>query len=263
MSEGIECDICGEGSYEHRILDRYDASPLIGVDGVTLVGAPAWVCRSCNAVMLEGGALDEALEALTLVLIETDGPLRPKEIRRHALDGAVQAVPTNEGHGPQCAEYAGRASITSQVGSNRSRWCSSSRTGRWNVNPVARALRLPRSHLSSHRFASEPRGAAKLAQQDAPIANRIRDLVARRGSYAYRSVKDLLDGQNAAPRLNEKPIYRMMRDTAAYCSALPGSVSRAHDGKLPLNVTFHWVCRELASWARVTRGHLTNMGHEP
>jgi putative zinc finger/helix-turn-helix YgiT family protein len=88
MSEGIECDICGEGSYEHRILDRYDASPLIGVDGVTLVGAPAWVCRSCNAVMLEGGALDEALEALTLVLIETDGPLRPKEIKflRNALD---------------------------------------------------------------------------------------------------------------------------------------------------------------------------------
>ena len=88
MSERIECDICGEGSYEHRVLDRYDASPLIGVDGVTLVGAPAWVCRKCNAVMLEGSALDEALEALTLVLIETDGPLRPKETKflRNALD---------------------------------------------------------------------------------------------------------------------------------------------------------------------------------
>ena len=94
MSEGIECDICGEGSYEHRILDRYDAGPLIGVDGVTLVGAPAWVCRSCKAVMLEGGALDEALEALTLVLIEADGPLRPKEIKflRNALDMTQEAL---------------------------------------------------------------------------------------------------------------------------------------------------------------------------
>jgi DNA-binding transcriptional regulator YiaG len=38
--------------------------------------------------MLEGGALDEALEALTLVLVETDGPLRPKETKflRNALD---------------------------------------------------------------------------------------------------------------------------------------------------------------------------------
>jgi hypothetical protein len=55
-------------------------APLIGVDGVTLAGAPAWLCRSCNAVMLEGGALDEAIEVLTLVLIATDGPLLPKEI---------------------------------------------------------------------------------------------------------------------------------------------------------------------------------------
>jgi putative zinc finger/helix-turn-helix YgiT family protein len=88
MSERIECDICGEGHYQRRVLDRYDASPLVGVEGVTLVGAPALVCSSCNAVMLEGGALDEALEALTLVLVETDGALRPKETKflRNALD---------------------------------------------------------------------------------------------------------------------------------------------------------------------------------
>jgi DNA-binding transcriptional regulator YiaG len=38
--------------------------------------------------MLDGGVLDEALEALALVLVETDAPLRPKEIKflRNALD---------------------------------------------------------------------------------------------------------------------------------------------------------------------------------
>jgi len=88
MSERIECDICGEGHYQRRVLDRYDAGPLVGVEGVTLVGAPALVCSACNAVMLEGGALDEALEALTLLLVETDGPLRPKETKflRNALE---------------------------------------------------------------------------------------------------------------------------------------------------------------------------------
>jgi hypothetical protein len=29
MTERIECDICGEGSYEHRVFGRYDAGPLM------------------------------------------------------------------------------------------------------------------------------------------------------------------------------------------------------------------------------------------
>jgi putative transposase len=104
--------------------------------------------------------------------------------------------------------------------------------GRWNVSAVARALRLSRSHLSSHRLPAEPRGEAKLAQQDAPIVSRIRDLVARRGSYGYRRVTALLNRQDAAPRVNHKRIYRVMRDGGLLLPRHTGRVSRAHDGKV-------------------------------
>ena len=41
---------------------------------------------------------------------------------------------------------------------------------------------------------------------------RIRDLVARRGSYGYRRVTALLNRQGSAPRVNHKRIYRVMKD---------------------------------------------------
>ena len=70
MSGHIGCDICGKGHYRARVLDRYDAGALVGLDGVVLVRVPARVCTACGAVMLEGEALDRAIEGLTVVLIE-------------------------------------------------------------------------------------------------------------------------------------------------------------------------------------------------
>jgi putative zinc finger/helix-turn-helix YgiT family protein len=88
MSEQIDCDVCGEGHYRPRVLDRYDAGPLLGLEGVTLVRAPALVCTSCGAIMVEGPTLEEALEALTVVLVQGDDALQPKEIKflRGVLD---------------------------------------------------------------------------------------------------------------------------------------------------------------------------------
>ena len=94
MSGQIHCDVCGEGRYRAKTLERYDASALVGLEGVTLVRVAAQVCDRCGAAMVDGDALDRALEALTLVLVETDGALRAGEVRflRDALDLTQEAL---------------------------------------------------------------------------------------------------------------------------------------------------------------------------
>jgi putative transposase len=104
--------------------------------------------------------------------------------------------------------------------------------GRWTVSAVARALRLSRPYLSSHRLPSEPRGDASKTAKDAPIVARIKDVVARRGSYGYRRVTALLNRQAAGPHVNHKRVYRVMKDGGLLLPRYTGRVSRAHDGKV-------------------------------
>jgi putative zinc finger/helix-turn-helix YgiT family protein len=94
MSGEVHCDVCGKGRYRTKTLERHDAGALLGLDGVTLVRVPALVCDKCGAVILDGAALDRAAEALTLVVVEGDGALRPGEVRflRNALDMTQEAL---------------------------------------------------------------------------------------------------------------------------------------------------------------------------
>jgi putative zinc finger/helix-turn-helix YgiT family protein len=88
MSGQIKCDVCGKGRFRSRILDRYEAGPLVGLERVTLVHVPAHVCTACGAVIVDGAVLERAMQELTVVLIESDGALLPAEVRflRNALD---------------------------------------------------------------------------------------------------------------------------------------------------------------------------------
>jgi putative zinc finger/helix-turn-helix YgiT family protein len=81
LDDSIKCDVCGKGKFRRKKVARHDVSSLVGLEGVALIGAPALVCSSCGAVMLEGGALDEATEALTLMLVEQGDPLTAGEVR--------------------------------------------------------------------------------------------------------------------------------------------------------------------------------------
>lgn len=49
----MRCDVCGEGIYQRRTLPRKDVGDLIGLEGVTVVGASALVCDACGEVMLD------------------------------------------------------------------------------------------------------------------------------------------------------------------------------------------------------------------
>jgi len=143
MSEEIDCDVCGDGHYRQRVLDRYDAGPLLGLEGVTLVHAPALVCTSCAAVMVEGPALEEALEALTMVLIEGDDALRPKEIK--FLRGALDL--TQEG-------------LAERIGVHRTT------VARWEIGevPIGRAESMALRALAAMRLLSEqPKLAREVA----------------------------------------------------------------------------------------------------
>ena len=75
------CDVCGEGTYVKRSIARHDAGELVGLEGVTLLGARGQVCDACGAVMLDGETLDRAMDSLSLLLITQDGPLSAGEIR--------------------------------------------------------------------------------------------------------------------------------------------------------------------------------------
>jgi putative transposase len=100
------------------------------------------------------------------------------------------------------------------------------------VSAVARALCLSRPYLSSHRIPAEPRGEVNVSSKNATVVTRIRDLVARRGSYGYRRVTALLNREAAGPRVNHKRVYRVMRDAGLLLPRYTGRVSRAHDGKV-------------------------------
>ena len=104
--------------------------------------------------------------------------------------------------------------------------------GRWSVSAVARALRLSRPYLSSHRLPAEPRGDASKTEKHTPIVVRIKDLVARRGGYGYRRVTALLNRHTSGPRVNHRRAYRVMKDVGLVLPRYTGRVSRAHDGKV-------------------------------
>ena len=84
----MRCDICGQGTYVTRKLERHDIGALVGLDGATLTGADGQVCNQCGEVMLAGETLDKAMEALVVVLAVQDGALSAGEVRylRKALE---------------------------------------------------------------------------------------------------------------------------------------------------------------------------------
>lgn len=84
----IRCDVCGKGHLKRVTVPRHDVSAVVGLEGVTLINAPALVCSSCGAVTLEGSVLDEAAELLTVMLVEQGDALTAGEIRylRRVLD---------------------------------------------------------------------------------------------------------------------------------------------------------------------------------
>lgn len=77
----MRCDVCGKGTYRAQVLPRHDVGELLGLEGVTIVGARALVCDACGEVMLEGETLGRAQDGLRLLLVTQDGPLSAGEVR--------------------------------------------------------------------------------------------------------------------------------------------------------------------------------------
>lgn len=144
MSSQIKCDICGKGRFRNRILDKYDAGALVGLEHVTLVHAPAQVCGSCGAVILDGAVLERAMQELTVVLIESDGALLPAEVKflRAALDMTQE----------QLAERLGLHRTT---------------VARWEIGevPIGQAESMALRALAAMRlFAEKPKLASAVAR---------------------------------------------------------------------------------------------------
>ena len=77
----MNCDICNKGKFVRRELGRYDLGPVLGLEGVTLLGAKGLVCDHCGEVMLDGEVIDQATEVLNLLLVSQAGVLTPSEVR--------------------------------------------------------------------------------------------------------------------------------------------------------------------------------------
>ena len=75
----IRCSICEKGTLEPRRVKNHDFSVDAGLEGVTLVEAPALVCSTCGAVALEGEVIEGALEELTRQIFREGDELRPRE----------------------------------------------------------------------------------------------------------------------------------------------------------------------------------------
>jgi putative zinc finger/helix-turn-helix YgiT family protein len=77
----MKCDICNKGKFVRRELGRYDLGKVLGLEGVTLLGAKGLVCDKCGEVMLDGEVIEQATEALNLLLVSQAGVLGTGEVR--------------------------------------------------------------------------------------------------------------------------------------------------------------------------------------
>lgn len=77
----MKCDICNKGKFVRRDLGRYDLGKVLGLEAVTLLGAKGLVCDKCGEVILDGEVIEQATEALNIVLVSQAGVLDPREAR--------------------------------------------------------------------------------------------------------------------------------------------------------------------------------------
>jgi len=77
----MNCGACSQGYFIRRDLGRHDIGKLIGLKGVVLLGAKSLVCNNCGEVMLDGEVIEQATEALNLLLVSRAGVLGAGEVR--------------------------------------------------------------------------------------------------------------------------------------------------------------------------------------
>jgi transposase InsO family protein len=102
---------------------------------------------------------------------------------------------------------------------------------------VARALEVARSSLIRRTRRSAPdAGQAPVRyiqhRGDPELVERIRPIVAARGSYGYRRVAALLNRDEAQPRANHKRVYRVMQTQGWLLQRHTGKPTRTHDGTI-------------------------------
>ena len=68
----MNCDICNKGQFVRRELGRYDLGPVLGLEGVTLLGAKGLVCDHCGEVMLDGEIAAGTYETPDKVAVAVD-----------------------------------------------------------------------------------------------------------------------------------------------------------------------------------------------
>lgn len=104
--------------------------------------------------------------------------------------------------------------------------------GRFPVRQVAAALRVSRSALSSARRRSATSPGRAVRETPPELVDRVRALVSKRPTYGYRRVTALLNREPAAPRVNHKRIYRLMRAERWLLPRHTGRPTRPHDGQV-------------------------------
>lgn len=88
----IRCSQCQQGEMREGRVENYDASAMVGLASVVLLGAPALVCNHCAQVMFEGKIVDAITNDLARLIVRQGDDLRPDEIRfLRELLGMTQA----------------------------------------------------------------------------------------------------------------------------------------------------------------------------
>lgn len=130
---------------------------------------------------------------------------------------------------------------------------------RWRpVKPVAEALGVSRSHLSTTaRNPSKKRGGYDCCG-DAVLVERIVTIVKLRSTYGYRRVTALLYRQKPSQPVNHKRVYRLRKRARLLLPKYGSRPERPHNGKvLTLASDLRWcsdAC-EVRCW-RVEKGRL-------
>ena len=78
-TNAIVCSVCGKGTLRRRRVD-HEVGELLGLPGVTLRDAPAWVCSKCGEVSVDGAVLERVSLLLAARILE-QSELAPAEIR--------------------------------------------------------------------------------------------------------------------------------------------------------------------------------------